>query len=215
VDSKNTAALTYGPEYMLGKFANLPDKPGDSKAAEEFQERFGSLFPGLDLKDFCVDVAAFRKAWHAKGAVEREAVGLYLANLFNRTFQFHVKPVTPSDGWKRILAGDARYFPAVKVDFSSGKIGLAPSATLLDWLAISLLDCRHRLGICERDGCATPYFVKMHPRARYCSEDCFRQSRLEKKNQWWKLNRGKDAKHSARNRAAIVKAKKSAKRRRR
>jgi hypothetical protein len=212
LDRKNVEALTYGPVYMLGKFANLPDNPSDSKPAEEFQERFGSLFPGLDPEDYYVDVKNFRKAWRAKGMFERDAVGTYLTNLFNRTLQFHV---TPTQAVWAINARDARFFPAVKVDFSSGKIGLSPSATLLDWLATSLLECRHRLGICEREGCTTPYFVKMHPRARYCSEGCFRESRLEKKNQWWKRNHGKNAKYSARNRSGTTKAKKSAKRRRR
>jgi hypothetical protein len=211
MDPKNVEALTYGPEYVLAKFVNLPDKPGDSKPAEEFQERFGSLFPGLDPDDYYVDVAGFRRAWHAKGPPERDAVGRYLTNLFNRTLQFHVKPTQAV--WA-INSRDARYFPAVEVDFSSGKIGLNPSATLLDWLGSSVLEFRHRLGICEREGCTTPYFVKTHPRARYCSEGCFRQSRLGKKNQWWKRNRGKDARYSARNRAAS-RAKKSAKRRQR
>jgi hypothetical protein len=212
-DPKNFEALACGPEYMLGKFANLPDKEGDSKAAYEFQERFGSLFPGLDPVAYYVDVANFRKAWEARTTIDRDMVGFYLTNLFNRSFQFHVKP--PSKDGRSILAGDARVFPAVKVDFSSGKIGLGLPATLLDWLASSLLERRHKLGTCQREGCPTPYFVKMHPRSRYCSEDCFRQSRLGKKSQWWKQNRGKEAKSLARNRAATAKTKKSANRRQR
>lgn len=213
MDTNNTKALTHGPEYMLGKFANLPDKPGDSKPAEEFQEQFGNLYPGLDPENYWVDVANFREAWHARNAGELEAVGSYLTDVFNRTHRRHVRSPEEegeSGAARAVLAGDARYNPAVKVDFSSGKIALDPSATLLYWLANSLLQCRHRLGICKRQGCATPYFVKSHPRAKYCSELCFRESRLEKKNQWWKDNRGKDSKKSAPTRKA--RAKKSAKR---
>jgi hypothetical protein len=196
MDLKNVGALTYGPEYMLGKFANLPDKPGDSKPAEEFLERFGELFPGLDPEKYWVDVADFRNAWHAKSSFEREAVGENLTRLFNRSLRSHVKPLPRNEfGFfdVGILSGnpDPRYFPAMKVDFSSGKVTVSPTGTLLDWLACALVECRRRLGICEREGCTTPYFVKMHPRARYCSEDCFHQSRQRKKTQWWKDNRGK------------------------
>lgn len=208
-ESKNLEALACGPEYMLGRFANLPDKPGESKPAEAFHLRFGTLFPGLDPEDYHVDVKAFRKAWHAERESELESIGTYLTNLFNRTLQFHVKPIPAIAA---INTRDARYFPAVKVDFSSGKIGLGKPTTLLDLLASWLLECRRKLGICERESCQTPYFVKRHPRSRYCSESCFRQSRLDKKNQWWKRNRGKDSKHSARNRKATTKAKQSAKR---
>lgn len=87
-----------------------------------------------------------------------------------------------------------RYFPALRVDFSDGKIKSSPANTLLDWLANALVECRHRLGNCEREGCKTPYFMKSHPRGRYCSEACFRESRREKKNQWWKQNPGMGAK---------------------
>lgn len=208
MDQKNIEAITYGPEYVLGRFVNLPDTPADSKPAEEFQERFGSLFPGLRPEDYYVDVKGFRKAWHTKQICERDEVGEYLTNLFNRTLQFHI---VPTHIVSALSSRDARYFPAVRVDFSSGRIRLDPSATLLDWLAISLLECRRRLGICERQGCATPYFVKPHPRARYCSEACFHQSRVEKKSEWWKRNRGTNPKNSRRR----SKAKKSSKRRER
>lgn len=204
MDPKNAEAITYGPEYMLAKFANLPDKPGDSEPAKEFCERFGELFPGLYPEKYWVDVEGFRKAWHARKTFEREAVGSYLTNLFSRNLRHHVKSDWDEArergerylGGFGILKGDARYYPALKVDFSSGKISVT-SATLLDWLASSLLECRHRLGICEREGCSTPYFVKDHPRRRYCSEDCFRQSRQGKKNQWWKDHRGKASRKAA------------------
>jgi len=196
-DAKNADALTYGPEYMLGKFVNLPDKPGDSKPAEEFLQRFGTLFQGIKPEEYWVLVKDFRKAWSAKEASELRAVGERLGQIFNRTFCVQFTSIESERPWEDMLAGHPRYFPAVEVDFSSGRICLAPHATLLDWLAESLLEFRHRLGICEREGCATPYFVKAHPRARYCSESCFRASRLEKKNNWWKENLGKDAKRSA------------------
>ena len=203
MDPKNAEALTYGAEYMLGKFVNLPDKPGDSKPAEEFRERFGELFPGLDPENYWVDVAEFRRAWHAKSALDRGLISFYMTGLINRILGPHVKPVD-----------DPRHFyPPVEINFSSGATFISRFATLLDWLANSLLKCRRRLGICEREGCTTPYFVKMHSRSRYCSEECFRQSRLEKKNQWWKDNRGKGSKKPAKTRK--IRAKKSTKRGRR
>src|SRR5579884_1192702 len=188
MDPKNVEALTYGAEYMLGKFANLPDKPGDSKPAEEFRERFGELFPGLDPENYWVDVAEFRAAWHAKSSPGRAMmISLYMTGLINRILGPHVKPVD-----------DPRHFyPPVEIDFSSGTTFVSRFATLLDWLANSLLKCRRRLGVCEREGCTTPYFVKMHSRSRYCSENCFRESRLAKKNRWWKANRGKGVQKSA------------------
>ena len=220
MDAKNREALTFGPEYMLGKFANLPTEEADLSPAMEFQRRFGVLFPGVAPGGYRKLVKHFRAAWHAKAADELQAVGNHLESIFNRVFCLRRLANTGSS-WEDALAGpqdmmdgEVRNFPALRIDFASGKISLKPHATLLDWLAESLLECRHRLGICDRDGCATPYFVKAHPRARYCSEHCFRQSRLEKKNQWWKRNRGKDSKHSPRRRAAVRKARKSAIRRR-
>jgi hypothetical protein len=198
MDLKNVDALTYGPEYMLGKFANLPDKPGESKPAEEFFERFGELFPGLDPGNYWVDVSDFRKAWHAKSSSERNVVGSKLTHIFNRSLRTHVKLRPRTDGFDiGILVGDPRYYPAVTVDFSSGKVTVSPTGTLLDWLAYALVECRRRLGICERGGCTTPYFVKLHPRARYCSENCFHQSRQQKKAQWWQDNRGKGSEKHA------------------
>lgn len=191
MDAKNIEALSYGPEHMLGKFANLPDKPGDARPAEAFQERFGVLFPGLAPKNYYVDVRQFRRAWHAKEPHQLESVGGYLTEVCNRIVRSHITPPA-----KAPLAADPRYYPAVEINFASGRIALTPHATLLDWLAKCLLECRHRLGQCEREGCGTPYFVKAHPRQKYCSEMCFRESRLEQKNQWWKKNRGKDAQRS-------------------
>jgi hypothetical protein len=195
VDSRNAEAVTYGPEYMLGKFANLPDKQGDSKPAEEFQQQYGELFPGLSPQDYWIDVFGFRNAWHARTRHQLDVVSEYLTKLLNRSLRPHVKepqntPTNKLAVLEAVLGRDPRYYPALKVDFSDGKIKSAPSVTLLDWLANALLECRHRLGMCEREGCATPYFVKTHPRGRYCSEACFRASRQEKKNQWWKQNRG-------------------------
>jgi hypothetical protein len=209
MDPKNVEALTYGAEYMLAKFVNLPDKPGDSKPAEEFRERFGELFPGIDPENYWVDVSNFRKAWHAKTTLDRARISAYMTNLFNRKLGSHVKPMPRH----AILSGDPRYYPAVEVDFSSGQIAVSRFATLLDWLAMSLSGCRRKLGICEREGCTTPYFVKMHSRSRYCSEECFRQSRLEKKNQWWKNNRGKGSQKSVPHRK--MRAKKATKKGRR
>jgi hypothetical protein len=223
MDASNNEALSYGPDYMLAKFANLPAEKADVNPAVEFQRRFGMLFPGVAPGSYWRLVKHFRAAWHAKTRDELQAVGSHLESIFNRIF-CRRRLLNSESGlsWQGALAGpqdmmdgEVRHYPALRIDFASGRISLKPHATLLDWLAESLLESRHRLGICEREGCPTPYFVKTHPRARYCSEHCFRESRLEKKNQWWKRNRGKDSKHSARNRAATTKAKNSARRGRR
>lgn len=220
MDFKNAEALTYGPEYMLGKFANLPDKPGDSKPAEDFQRQFGELFPGLSPQDYWNDVSGFRDAWHARTKQQLYVVSEYLTKVLNRSLRPHVKEpqITPTNKLavlEAILGRDPRYYPALRVDFSDGKIKSAPSVTLLDWLANALLESRHRLGKCEREGCTTPYFVKTHPRARYCCEACFRASRLEKKNQWWKQNRGTKAESVAGKHGRKVSKKNSGKGRRR
>ncbi|HZP32378.1 MAG TPA: hypothetical protein VFB23_03360 [Candidatus Acidoferrales bacterium] len=196
MDAKNAEALTYGPEYMLDKFVNLPDEPGDTKPAEEFRERFGELFPGLDPEHYWIDVAEFRKAWHATSVREKEAVGRYLSNLFNRRNRPHVKqPSAAGFGvLEAVLARDPRYHASIGVDYSSGESVLTATATLLDWLASWLLHLRRSLAICKREGCTARYFVKTHPRTQYCSESCFRESRLEQKNKWWVRNRGKGSK---------------------
>jgi hypothetical protein len=191
VDSKNAGALTYGSEHVLTRFANLPDAQNDVGPPEDFRQQFGELFPGLGPQDYWIEVVNFRAAWRAKTSHQKEVVSGYLTRLLNRSRRPHVKePQGELAVFTAYLARDPRYFPQLKVDFSDGKIKSAPAATLLDWLANALLEHRHKLGICAREGCTTPYFVKSHPRGRYCSESCFRASRLEKKNQWFKRNRG-------------------------
>jgi hypothetical protein len=195
VDSKNAEALSWGPEFMLGKFANLPDKSGNSKQAEGFRDRFGELFPGVNPEDYWIEVSNFRKAWHAKTPQDVAEVGRYLTALLNRSRRPHVKDPPGEMGvFQAILAGDPRYFPALSVDFSDGRIKPGPSVTLLDWLASGLVKYRRMLGICKREECPAPYFVKPHPRAKYCSPTCFQESRLGQKSVWWVKNRGGDAK---------------------
>ena len=81
----------------------------------------------------------------------------------------------------------------VEVDFPSGRINLRPE-TLLDWLVLSLIECRRNLAICANENCPTPYFVKTHPRARYCSLSCSGVARQAGQRRWEQANRSADSK---------------------
>lgn len=193
--AKNHEARERGAEYMLGRFANLPDKSGNPGAAKEFQERFGVLFPGLAPQRYHEHVAKFRKAWRAKSPLELEALGLYFDNVFNRKLLVD-EPKNEDEAVAWVLSGDPRYRPAIRSNPASGKIEITTEATLLDWLVVSLWRCLRRLAICARPGCRTPYFVKTHSRMIYCSPDCSHEARQQGQNEWGRKNRGKGVKHS-------------------
>ena len=194
MDKKNQEALAYGREYMLAKLANLssPTSPQDTKPAEEFKHQFGELYPNLDLVVYQRFALSFRYHWMWKKRKPHEQMdtSAWVANVLNRRLAI------TTEGQDRLVYHDPSAPPVLEVDFPSGRFKFRPE-TLLDWLVLSLLECRQNLAICERKECPTPCFVKTHPRAKYCSEACFQHSRLEQKNQWWRENRSKGAKRAA------------------
>jgi len=170
---------------MLGKLANLG--VGSSPEAfdaevESFQNAYGELYPSLSSEGywFCVEFV-FRPAWHAKTPEKKESISADITRLLER--QGEDDPDIPS--W---TTNDPRFRPGVGADFATGKVEIRPR-TLLDWLVKSLLECRDKLAICEREGCSHPYFVKTHARQRFCSPDCANSVRQKKKQQWWAGNR--------------------------
>jgi hypothetical protein len=218
LNEKNLEAMSRGREYMLARIANLPiplrtsspelaymrspfseDWETTTERVSEFIRRFGELAPGIRPDNFYRFVVGFRFHWkwrqgkngtvrskrypvslslERKGRKERPQIELddasaWATNILNR----------------RILSGDdLGPNPVLDVDFSTGRVMVKPE-TLLDWLVWSLMECRTRLAICQRKGCATPFFVKSHPRNRYCSPECSHQEREIKKAKWEKSNR--------------------------
>lgn len=85
LSEKNYEALTYGPEYLLGKFVNLPQDPDDPKPAEKFRERFGDLYPGLAPEDYWEHVVGFRLAWIAEEKSGLQRVSDYIGGILNRS----------------------------------------------------------------------------------------------------------------------------------
>jgi hypothetical protein len=190
MDDKNLEALTYGPKWMLERFANL-DTESAPTDVQEFHEKYGDLYPGWGTDDmarklYAYYVGGFQFAWGAKNTATRELVSKFITDIFERDMtaeKLRLLRVSPFDD-----PDDPQSRPAVVADFESGKITVRPR-TLLDWLAKSLLDYRDRLAICERENCEHAYFVKAHPRQRFCSHDCANTVRQEKKERWWAENR--------------------------
>ena len=73
--------------------------------------------------------------------------------------------------------------------------------TLLDYLAVWLLVFRRqgKLAVCKRKDCKR-FFVKAHPRYRYCSTDCSDEIRKAGKALWFRNNRGASTKITAKKR---------------
>jgi hypothetical protein len=90
----------------------------------------------------------FRNAWNVKTDFDIQAVNGYLEEIFETG--------DPEKGHR----------PAVRANFATGQ--WEPVArTLLDELAIELMQSGKRLHRCERPECGN-YFVKQHGRDRYC-----------------------------------------------
>lgn len=178
MDQKNLDLISYGPEYALGKFVNLPATPDDPSPAEQFQQRWGDLYPGLVPADYWGYVQIFRQIWTAKTAKETEAARLHIARIFER------EPGLPTT----LDVDDPTLRPATVLDYQTGKVTIRPR-TLLDWLAKALLEHKgkmagHALAICARKDCPHRYFVKTHSRLRHCSEECSHVAELDRKNRW-------------------------------
>jgi hypothetical protein len=206
MDANNLQAMSRGREYMLAKFANLPlpasvspkfielpcvpDVVVAQKAVDGFREQFGDLSPDIEASDWYRFVLTFRYHWHwrraeANGQVRRRNILLSFRMEAGSQEKQQIEMDDASAWSTNILNFRA---PKIEVDFSSGRITLRPQ-TLLDWLVLSLIECRRSLSICAREECATPYFVKTHPRTKYCSIDCFNLARERGQKEWETANR--------------------------
>ncbi len=205
MDAKNLEALTLGPELMLRRFVNLPDRsrPEALRAAvDDFRAAYGELVPDLSVDGYGFFSGVFKSAWQARTEQDKQKISLYLTTIFEWAI----------DADKGALGGvmEAAVLklnrphmmrPGFVADFSSGQITIKPR-TLLDWLVKSLLEYRDKLAICQRHGCPHPYYVKTHTRQLFCSEECANVIRQEKKERWWKANRGRFIKKWRRQRKA-------------
>ena len=139
----------------LSRLANVPsfDDPNWPAAAQDFLKRYGPLRshpknPDLEQEEIPEFARRFRDAWNAKTEFDIQAVNRYLEEIFQ--------------------AGDPEKAqgPVVRAKFETGQWEPV-SRTLLDELAIELMQSRKMLHLCERPECGN-YFVKEHSRDRYC-----------------------------------------------
>jgi hypothetical protein len=206
MDAKNIEAMARGREYMLAKFANLP-LPGtirskfvegpceDNMASADasvdaFRSQFGDLCPGVAKDEWYGLILSFRYQWHWR--VRRTGDRSLRRNLSSSiqmrgAIKKHFE-MDDESAWGTNLLNRSNL--PIAVDFFSGQITVTPE-TLLDWLVLSLIACRRNLAICASIRCKAPYFVKIHPRTRYCSLECFASGRLRGQREWEKAKRKK------------------------
>lgn len=206
---EHLAYAATGREYMLARFANLPllgknqvemirfpytmnERLSEMKLTE-FREEFGELYPGIRRRDWYNFIMEFRYYWYWKrGSAHtvglRRPLKLRLAKPGAILKEFNAMD-DPSAWATTMLNGRVL---ELKVDFPAGRIDIRPN-TLLDWLVLSFIDCRLRLAICANEECGTPYFVKIHPRTRYCSTACSGIGRQKGQRKWEEEHRTKDA----------------------
>jgi hypothetical protein len=203
MDAKNVEALGYGADWMLAKFVNLPSSTASNPVAD-FVQKYGELCPGWDGTDeqdkvlYMGFANEFRKAWFAYSVEHKQNISELITRIFERERDITTEYLSGGPPALRLFAdaNDRYERSAVVADFETGKITIKPR-TLLDWLAKCLLENRRKLAFCKRKGCQTPYYVKMHPRHKYCSVTCASEIAIERKKQWWRDNRGKERKREA------------------
>src|SRR5262245_9596798 len=123
MNKKLAEAISYGPEWLLMKFVNLPDKPGETAAAEEFRNSYGDLWiEDYSPSDYWDLVQAFRIHWRAKTRPEKQQLVSFIGKLF-------ANQVRPAE------LGDAKIssHPLLRVDSMAGTVEL-PIETLLGML---------------------------------------------------------------------------------
>lgn len=204
MNDKLLQAMGRGREYMLAAFANLPI-PGHSKPAfleapctedsthalsamRAFQREFGELYPGATELDWVVHILQFRYQWRWKA--NQAATGPSRRGLTaNTNLASNRRPHFAMDDPSAWATAFLRKRPLpIDVDFPTGKLTVVPE-TVLDWLVLSMIACRRNLSICANPGCQTPYFVKTHPRAIFCSLDCSAAGRARSQREWEKAKR--------------------------
>jgi hypothetical protein len=147
------------------------------------------LAPGITGDEWYVHVITFRYHWYWRQEKRdpRHRRPLFLsAQLREESRELSINEMDDASAWATCRLN--RNYLRIEVDFPSGRINVRPS-TLVDWLVLSLIECRRNLAICARESCPTPYFVKTHPRTRYCSPTCFAAAREAGQRRWEKENR--------------------------
>ena len=217
-------ALDRPPDDIYGLGLRPPNPL--AVAAENFKRTYGELEPRCEVWRYVHAVGVFREAWKARTRAEKETVSAHITAIFERipdpdfptpdlaaissdeptgptTFNFGSETITVPDD--RLKPDDPRVRPAIVADFESGSTTIKPR-TLLDWLAKSLLECREKLALCERNGCPHPYFVKSHARQKFCSSECADVIRRTKKEAWWLANRDEYTEKWRRQRSKVKKS---------
>jgi len=209
MNGKNVEAMGRGREYMLARFANLPlpgsitpkflEQPsGDLATAEkalcEFRSEFGELGPEITGDKWYVYLITFRYQWYWRQAnrnpEHRRPLSISI-HLRGKKRRLSINEMDDASAWATSILN--RNNLDVEVDFPSGRINLRPN-TLIDWLVLSLIECRRKLTICANGSCRKPYFVKTHPRDRYCCKDCSDMGRQVGQQRWEQANRSAGAK---------------------
>ena len=153
-----------------------------------------SSYPGIQVRDLFLHIKSFRYHWHWRtNAPGCKAVRRPLSFSLGKQAARQKKDQNDFDdasAWAtNMLSGRAL---ELEIDFPSGRAEVKPK-TLLDWLVWSLIECRRRLAICANRGCMAPYFVKPHPRAKYCSVACSEIGRQIGQRRWEESHRTKVA----------------------
>jgi len=212
MESKFADALACGREYMLAKVANLPipSRRGpdfiqcasvanceeSEQALRQFYKRFGELSPGMDPgvdpNQWYAIIIALRSHWWywrkpQRDSRHRRPLSVSVQLRGGKTREISINDMDDASAWATGILN--RNSLAIEVDFSSGRISVKPQ-TLLDWLVLSLIECRRNLSVCANKGCRTPFFVKPRSRSRYCSEPCSTEASQNRKRRWEKANRG-------------------------
>ena len=203
MDKKLAYAINRGGKAVLEEFVNIdPNHPWPG--LPDFVKRYGPLVRGLDgigekpaekarrnqdqahpswpdrvgVRRYLGPVGhekylhLFRGAWMAKTDEDRKAVADFLGDILNRK---RMTDVTP---------------PRLSVDHRSFHISIV-AETLLDLMAKWLIESpAWQLGTCELQGCPHRYYVRQHPRDRYCSPQCTREADRLKKVRWSRKSRG-------------------------
>jgi hypothetical protein len=128
--------------------------------------------------------------WRARSPAQKRAAGTDLERIFARQAPglYDDGTSNPEDSARAILSGSHPPGVSFHIDFTCGQVKIAPQ-TLLDHLADGLLRFRSDLAVCERKDCRQLYYLRSHGRQRFCSHSCAKQTRAEKKAQWWAENR--------------------------
>ncbi len=174
------------------------------RAAEEFRSLYGELWPGYEPSDYCELVPVFRLYWTAKTQKRKKELSDWFEKLLKnqiRPARLAEAPLPDSPLMKvntEVGTVELPIATVVEMVSSRGAVRFAPRS-LLDYLVIWLVKFgrQRKLAFCELPGCASPYYVKMHPRYRYCSTACGDEARSKRHSKWWRDNRSPAAQRTS------------------